>query len=229
MATDNLAKQLSSSWTWSPFNSAAEQIFQQFAAQGQSFFQASGDSDAYVNGVAKPADNPLLTVVGGTTLSTAGPGGSRTSETVWNWGGGVGSSGGVSTTYSIPTWQQDMDMNTNHGSTTMRNIPDVAMTADGIWVAYDNGGSGIFGGTSAATPLWAGFMALVNQQAAMVGQPPVGFINPAIYAIGNWTNYSFAFNDITTGDNTSASSPTNFMPLPVMTFAPAGARPPANS
>ncbi|MEI9960603.1 MAG: protease pro-enzyme activation domain-containing protein [Limisphaerales bacterium] len=216
MATDNLAKQLSSSWTWSPFDSAAEQIFQQFAAQGQSFFQASGDSDAYVNGVAKPADNPLVTVVGGTTLSTSGPGGARTSETAWNWGyvpsvgDYLGTGGGISMNYAIPSWQQGMDMTTNHGSTTMRNIPDVAMTADGVWVTYNNGGSDVFGGTSCAAPLWAGFMALVNQAAAQAGQPPVGFINPAIYAIGNWTNYHSAFNDVTTGNNTSASSPDNF-------------------
>ena len=45
MATDGLANQLSASWTY-PIDPETEQIFQQFAAQGQSFFNASGDSDA---------------------------------------------------------------------------------------------------------------------------------------------------------------------------------------
>ncbi len=222
MATDNLAKQLSCSWTWSPFDPAAEQIFQQFAAQGQSFFQASGDGDAYVGGVAKPADEPLATVVGGTTLFTSAAGGPLTAETAWNWGGGFGSGGGISTSYLIPLWQQGINMTANHGSTSLRNIPDVAMTADNIWVAYhdtDTNGNfvstnNIFGGTSAATPLWAAFMALVNQRAAQAGQPPVGFANPAIYAIAKSTNYTAAFNDITSGDNTSPSSPTNFYAVP---------------
>ena len=60
-------------------------------------------------------------------------------------------------------------------------------------------------GTSLATPLWAGFMALVNQQAAANGQPPVGFANPALYAIGKSTNYHSCFHDITTGNNFTAA------------------------
>ncbi len=47
MATDNLASQLSSSWGFSPTNATTEQIFKQMIAQGQSLFQASGDSGAY--------------------------------------------------------------------------------------------------------------------------------------------------------------------------------------
>ena len=46
MANDNLAKQLSCSWGGGGVNASAEQIFQQMGAQGQSFFNASGDSDA---------------------------------------------------------------------------------------------------------------------------------------------------------------------------------------
>ena len=56
-------------------------------------------------------------------------------------------------------------------------------------------------------------MALVNQQAVATGKPPIGFMNPAIYAIGtgsNYISYTSAFHDITTGDNTSSSSPTKF-------------------
>ena len=218
MASDNLAKQLSCSWGWSggPL-STTDQIFQQMAAQGQSFFLASGDSDAYPPGAIDnaslqnaPSDNPYATVVGGTTLTTSGPGGAWVAETVWNWGlqsgSYVGSSGGTSSSYSIPTWQQGLSMTANKGSTTKRNIPDVALTADNVWVLYGNGKSGSFGGTSCAAPLWAGLIALANQQATSVGNAPVGFVNPALYAIGKGANYNAGFHDITTGNNTNTSS-----------------------
>ena len=67
------------------------------------------------------------------------------------------------------------------------------------------------GGTSCAAPLWAGLAALVNQQAAADGKPAVGFINPAVNAIGTGANYTMAFHDITTGNNTSPASPTKFL------------------
>jgi hypothetical protein len=77
------------------------------------------------------------------------------------------------------------------------------MPADNIFTVYSNG-TAITGtaGTSAASPLWAGFMALVNQQAASEGKPAVGFINPAIYAIGkgSHTVYTNCFHDVTTGN-----------------------------
>jgi subtilase family serine protease len=124
MVSDNLAKQLSSSWTWSGGpNGTTDSLFQQMAAQGQSFFQASGDSDAYTSSIPQPSDSPYITVVGGTTLSTSGAGGAWSSETTWNWfnnGSGTnGSSGGISTSYSIPSWQQSVSMAGNQGSTTM--------------------------------------------------------------------------------------------------------------
>ena len=213
MANDNLAKQLSSSWTWTG-SPSSDSIFQQMAAQGQSFFQASGDDGAYTGAIPQPADSPYITVVGGTTLSTSGPGGAWTSEKTWNWynnGSGTnGTSGGISTTYSIPTWQQSVSMSGNQGSTTMRNIPDVALTADNIWVTYNNGSSGGVGGTSCAAPLWAGFTALINQQAAGNGGQPVGFLNPALYSIASGAGYSTAFHDITSGNNTNPASPTKF-------------------
>jgi uncharacterized repeat protein (TIGR01451 family) len=213
MASDNLAKQISSSWTWSG-SPSSDSIFQQLAAQGQSFFQASGDSDAYTGAIPQPADSPYITVVGGTTLTTSGPGGAWTSETTWNWynsGTGTnGASGGISTSYTIPAWQQGISMSANQGSTTMRNIPDVALTADNVWVAYGNGSSGAVGGTSCAAPLWAGFTALINQQAAGNGRQPVGFINPAIYSLAQGPGYSSALHDVTTGNNTNKSSPSKF-------------------
>ena len=218
IATDNQAKQIGCSWTWSGGPSAAtDQIFQQMAAQGQSFFTAAGDSDAYPAGTLDeasldhtPADSPYVTSVGGTTLSTSGPGGAWVSETVWNWNNGTGSSGGTSSHYAIPAWQQGISMSANGGSTTLRNIPDVALTGDNIYVVYGDGTSGTFGGTSCATPLWAAFVALVNQQGASYGMPATGFINPAIYAIGKGNNYTSLFHDITTGNDTSTSSPNEF-------------------
>ncbi len=205
MATDNIARQLSCSWVFSPINATTEQIFTEMIAQGQSLLQASGDSGAYgpSNAIWPPADDPNVTVVGGTALTTAGPAGAWVSESAWS-----GSGGGVSTTYPIPSYQQGMNMAAIGGSNTMRNIPDVASLAaiqiflicnDGEWVSV--------GGTSAAAPLWAGFMALANQQAAANGDPPVGFLNPTIYAIGKGSDYASDLHDIVTGSNGFSAAP----------------------
>ena len=86
----------------------------------------------------------------------------------------------------------------------------MALTADNVYVAYGDGSSAEFGGTSCATPLWAAFIALVNQQAAANGKPSVGFINPAIYAIAAGSSYATCFHDVTTGNNTWSSSPNLF-------------------
>jgi hypothetical protein len=92
----------------------------------------------------------------------------------------------------------------------MRNIPDVALTGDNVYVDYGNGSSGTFGGTSCATPLWAAFVALVNQRAAGYDLAPVGFVNPAIYAIGKGSDYASVMHDITTGNNTNSASSKEF-------------------
>src|ERR1035438_5882990 len=214
MANDNLSKQLSCSWGGGPPDPAGDQIFLQMAAQGQSFFNACGDSDAFIGPIPFPAESPYIMQVGGTTLSTTGPGGAWQSEKVWNWGNGAGTCGGISPTYSIPAWQQGIDMTTNQGSTTMRNIPDVALTADNVYVLYGNGQSGAFGGTSCAAPLWAGFTALINQQATAGGQPPVGFLNPALYTIGKGPIFTSCFHDTTVGNNTWSASPNLFFAVP---------------
>ncbi len=223
MATDNLAKQLSCSYGFD-INLSTVQIFQQYAAQGQSFFLASGDSGAYAGLVVEPADDPYVTVVGGTTLTTDATG-AWLSETTWltsasydplaGYTPEMATGGGVSRTYAIPTWQQGISMSANQGSTTMRNLPDVAMVADNIDVVYGNTYIGMsfdfpLSGTSLAAPLWAGFVALVNQQAAANGQPPVGFVNPALYAIGKSANYNSCLHDIATGNNFTTNSPTKY-------------------
>jgi hypothetical protein len=201
MATDNLAPQLSSSWGFG-INSTTENIYKQFIAQGQSLLQASGDSGAYKSGVMTPSDDPNLTVVGGTSLTTAGAGGPWQSETAWS-----GSGGGVSTTYPIPTYQLGLAMSANGGSTTMRNLPDVALTADiQMFLIQSNGQAVVVGGTSAAAPLWAGFIALANQQAGANAKPRLGFLNPLVYAIGKGGTYAADLNDIRSGNNNGFSA-----------------------
>jgi hypothetical protein len=208
MADDDNARQITSSWSFD-IDAFTDQIFQQMAVQGQSVFFASGDTDAYTGTIPAPSDDPNITMVGGTSLSTAAAGGAWQSERVWNDGDGVGSSGGISSTVPIPLWQQGINMTTNKGSTNFRNLPDVALTGANVYVQVGSE-SGTYEGTSCAAPLWAGFMSLVNQQASLNGQPPLGFINPAIYAIGKGTNYNNAFHDITVGNNFSSSSPASF-------------------
>ncbi len=216
IATDNLAKQIAASWTYAT-DENTEQIFLQFAAQGQSFFNASGDGDAYPGAPSPPTDDPNITIVGGTTLTTVSGGGEWSSETAWNSGGGEGTGGGISTRYAIPSWQQGIDMTANGGSATMRNLPDVALTADNIYLIYGGGQQSDGVGTSCSVQLWSGLTALMNELAVTNGEPTVGFINPAIYAIGkgmNFQSYTNLFHDTTNGNNEKASSPNKFVAVP---------------
>ena len=211
MATDRRANQLSASWTYA-VDANTLQTFQQFGAQGQSFFNASGDSGAYSGSVAPPTDVPYITVVGGTDLTTVSGTGAWASETTW-----PDSSGGISATYAIPAYQQGINMTTNHGSTSARNLPDVAMIADNTFLIFDNGSESPGQGTSISSPLWAAFTALINELAVSNGEPVVGFINPAVYAIGKGSNalsYTSLFHDITTGNNENAGSPSQFLAVP---------------
>jgi uncharacterized repeat protein (TIGR01451 family) len=231
IATDNLARQASSSWSWTGGPSATtDQIFQEMALQGQTYYNAEGDQDAFtagansINGVDNPdlphapGDSPYITEVGGTTLTMNGAGVSYASETVWNWdvrygpaADGEGTCGGISSYYPIPSWQTNIDMPAREGSATFRNTPDVALTADDVLVIADGGleYTGV-GGTSCATPLWAGFTALINEQGVNNGFASVGFINPALYSLAATANYTNYFHDITTGNNTWSGSPNLF-------------------
>ncbi len=106
-------------------------------------------------------------------------------------------------------------MTNNLGSTTMRNIPGCCHAGGRHhFVVADNGNAGPVGGTSAAAPLWAAFTALVNQQAAANCGPTVGFLNPAIYSIGQSLTYTNEFHDIITGNDTNSVSPDRFFALP---------------
>jgi len=223
MATDDIAKQLSASVGWLPADPASDEpIFEEFAAQGQNLFVASGDSGAYslpgctgsdCNPAFYPADDPYVTAVGGTHITTTGPGGSWVSEIAWGGTNPVlacanptgGSSGGYSTNgFAIPAYQQlpGVVNGANQGSTTLRNIPDVSAEADcDNWWCADGSCQGGIGGTSLSTPRWAGFMALVNEQAANSNAPSATFLNPALYALGTSSNYDTYFHDITSGSN----------------------------
>jgi kumamolisin len=172
-------------------------LYEMMQAQGQSFFVCAGDGRAicpmYASEIGDDRALPFVTVVGGTLLSMNGNGISWQSETAASAGGGIE----VGT--PIPDWQGGLANSANGGSAIYRNIPDVAIAYSNIYF-NDKGVGGGVGGTSAGTPLWAGFMALVNQQAKLSGLPPVGFINPIIYSIGRIpAAYARDFNDISNG------------------------------
>jgi subtilase family serine protease len=209
MQTNNFAKQLTSSYSIHDAND--DPIFMLMAMQGQSFFAASGDHGAFYPGTGHYNDDAYVTIVGGTSPTTISPGGAWSNEVVWS-----GSGGGISYSdlgnYPIPSWQQGVNMSLNGGSTNRRNCPDVSMIAsENLFIIQDDGVTNHnIGGTSASTPLWAAFTALVNEQAAAIGQPSVGFLNPLVYAIGEGANYTTYFHDITVGNNTSTNSPNEY-------------------
>jgi uncharacterized membrane protein len=185
-------------------------FFEEFAAQGQSFLDASGDAGAYdagINPFFYPAEDVYVTAVGGTSLTTAGAGGPWTSEIAWtNSGGGISPDG-----ITIPGWQSGVASSSNGGSATLRNIPDVAMEADFDNYVCDFGScSGGWAGTSFAAPRWAGFAALINQQAVEAGTAPkggVGFLNPPLYLLAEGNRYSDDLHDIVYGNNDAAGQP----------------------
>jgi hypothetical protein len=212
-----LSNQVSCSWFGFGGQNVAAAI-EQFAAQGQSFFIASGDFGAY--GSNTPLRAPYqedeiswMTVVGGTELFMQPGGTAYTSERVWNdevnhnTVDPLVSSGGIVTGVSIPFYQTGIatQIGAAGGNAKWRNIPDVAIIATGIQVVVD--GNTLMGvGTSASAPLWAAFLALANQQAANSGLQPIGFANPAIYALGEGQNYSRDFHDVTVGTNSPSGT-----------------------
>lgn len=208
MAAENIAKQLSTSIVYLPADpTSAEPIFKEFAAQGQTFFSASGDSGAYSSSNVSwyPSDDPYVTAAGGTDLVTNGAGGPWQSESSW-----VGSGGGISTSnIAIPDFQQISGVinSSNKGSTVLRNVPDISMEANtDNWVCTNGNCGGGWGGTSFAAPRLAGFMALVNEQAANNGNPTIGSLNTSIYKIGVSSSYNSIFHDISSGNNDNSSA-----------------------
>jgi kumamolisin len=167
------------------------QLMANLAAAGVTVLSSSGDNGAYADGnnvfqVTYPASDPNVTGVGGTSLQNTGT--TPPVEVAWSDSGG-----GQSGYFNRPGWQ------TGEGvpGGSYRLVPDVSSAADfnfGGYIFF--GGSGqVVGGTSWATPTWAGFCALMNQ--ARGGTTGMGALNPKIYPLLG-TN---AFRDITSGGN----------------------------
>jgi kumamolisin len=202
------------SWGWTPVDvTTLDPYFKKFAAQGQSFFAASGDYATWSSSVeAWPADDPYATAVGGTDLVTASAGGAWKSETAWSESGG-----GINTdSIYIPSWQalSGVITSTNKGSSVLRNGPDVAANANyTYYVCADQTTctANSYGGTSFAAPFWAGYIALVNQALASAGESPIGFLNPLLYQ-ENLTAATYAanFHDIASGTAGSYSAVTGY-------------------
>ena len=157
-------------------------------ARGINICTATGDNGSN-NGVGGTSTNadfpsscPYLTAVGGTTLICPNfEYDTLTVETAWSSGGGA-----ISRYFAKPTYQSDI-------TATGRAVPDLALDADpatGVQFILQ-GQSVVYGGTSVAAPIFAGFLAAINANT---------FINPIIY--NNPTN----FNDIKSGSNGAYSA-----------------------
>ncbi len=195
---------------------SAHQVFQQARANKQTVFASAGDTGAGVvqcdaqgnpvtlaQGVNYPASDPLVTSVGGTTL-TAGLDGAYMSETAWNDSqqGNGATGGGVSKLFAQPGFQQ------NVVNSTMRAVDDISLDGDpltGVPVVTSSLQPGQtlilpIGGTSVGSPIAAGMTALFDQAA---GGVRLGFVNSALYRIAqNTTAYGLAFHDVQAGNNT---------------------------
>ncbi len=181
-------------------------FFAEAAAQGQTIFAASGDSGSagcYFDtpsskglNVVDPASQPFVTGVGGTTTYNA-------IDTIWQayWNSTQGATGGgISQFWTMPIWQQGLTpypfssgvpCNAPAGS-YCRVVPDVAFSADPRFgypiycssLAASCASSGawyVVGGTSAAAPMLAGWMALDNEVSLANGRINLGYINPLLY------------------------------------------------
>ncbi len=215
MSTHNpLPTTIGCSWGWTPADPGTlDPYFKKLISQGQTFFAASGDSSTWSSrNEAWPADDVNVVSVGGTDLVTARAAGPWSSETAW-----VDSGGGISPDkIAIPSWQQYSGVinSSNRGSTTYRNGPDVAANANfTFYVCADQTTctANEYGGTSFAAPMWAGFIALVNQQLKSQGKSYVGALDPTIYQ-QNATlgDYGTDFHDITSGTSGSYSAVTDY-------------------
>jgi len=204
------------------YTSTVANIVNQAQSQGQTIMMSAGDQGAAgivfsVNqcvtattaNVNELASNPLITSVGGTSLSApfnaAGVITGYTSERVWDDpndgipdGGATG--GGASVFFSKPSFQ---------GAATpadgARDQPDVALLASpnfpGAFVFDDNGSGagalGVVGGTSLSAPAWAGIVDLLVQQSG----GKVGSINSKVYALAGAGQAAAGFHDVTSGNN----------------------------
>ena len=107
--------------------------------------------------------------------------------------------------FDLPTWQTNANVPTSSNGTRVgRGVPDVAGVADPQtgYLVYVDGQRISFGGTSAVAPLWAGLIALINQQ---LGRS-LGYLNPILYQNYSQLTQASALHDITDGNNGSYSA-----------------------
>ncbi len=191
-----------SEWTSQALN-AFNAAFHDAALLGISVCAAAGDSgssDGEADGrdhVDFPASSPWVLACGGTTLIAQN--GTIQSETVWNDGtNGGATGGGVSAHFSKPSYQSNIKVPNPTGTANLtgRGVPDVAGVADPNtgYVILVDGQEGVIGGTSAVAPLWAGLIALLNQQ---LGKN-LGWFHPTLY--GTLAQHK-ALRDISSGTN----------------------------
>ncbi|GER86610.1 pseudomonapepsin [Dictyobacter vulcani] len=188
---------------------ALDQSIQQLTkVEHMTVFVASGDcgafgSHSYGNlAVSFPASDPWSVAVGGTILQVDG-GQSRANETSWSDGSNHsscknrwGTGGGLSKVFSMPSWQNQSGVKNNQ-SNGKRQIPDVSAAAYGLAVYYQ-GQWGSVGGTSAAAPIWATALALVNQGLLKQGKA-FNYSPQMFYDVAKKNNR--AYYDVTQGDN----------------------------
>jgi subtilase family serine protease len=200
------------------FLSSLNDSLKRASAEGMSVLVASGDYGAYdcqdsELSVGVLAASPYVTSVGGTTLFLRS-GGTYNYEAGWEGPlEEVGSGGGLSTLYLRPSWQAGPGVQNGY-SNGMREVPDVSLDADpltGYAIYYSETGCSsqcwqIVGGTSAATPLWASLVLLINQLAERHSLHPLGFLNQALYQLGaeagnGGITAPLPFHDVTIGGN----------------------------
>jgi subtilase family serine protease len=180
----------------------------QMAAQGQSTFVASGDSGSYPPQILDPMDQPYITSVGGAVKGSGYVNGVTPvypGEGTWSQSGG-----GISPTWTIPSYQKAAAASNSQASQTMRNFPDVAAFsgthyAPWYWIYVNGQNSGPWAGTSLSSPLWAAFTCLVNQNSAAQGLGRIGFLNPIVYEIGASSAYTTGFHDMADGTSNAIS------------------------
>jgi kumamolisin len=189
------------SWT-SQAASAMLEAVTDAAGVGVTITAAAGD-DGATDGVSGsklhvdlPACLPPVLACGGTKLTVSA--GAIDTEVVWNElaNGEGGTGGGVSNIYALPSYQAKAKVPPQKDTKFVgRGVPDVAGDADPVtgYTVRVDGQDEVIGGTSAVAPLWAGLIALLNQQ---LGKP-VGFLHPALYQLMGTP----AFHEITKGNN----------------------------
>lgn len=179
-------------------------------AEHMTVFVASGDCGAFTTrqygnlAVSFPASDPSSVSVGGTILQVDSNN-NRTNEIVWSDGSNQskctnqwGSGGGNSVLFQRPNWQNAPGVQ-NQYARNMRQVPDLSAAAYGLAV-YFKGRWGSVGGTSAAAPIWAAGLALVNE--GMIKQVHTFSYGPqTFYSVANKSNGAQPYYDVTRGNN----------------------------